>query len=211
MEEVSNYLDMMILNLVPEDKPQDDDEDLLAMEMLMGGKVDLQLEPATIDERLETEFVDVELTEAITWDNINFDDLRQDIDEEDSNPSISDVDEEQNLIEVNLPYERDLHASNNEFEVWAGQAEREEAPTDYEDDDNESVTSENMPDNRLNPIEELGIDLIDPSRDNTLQPTQRRVGLVWDPGGSRPLQRRFTRLAGKGGGILWKDYFAKAR
>jgi len=99
--------------------------------------------------------------------------------------------------EEDLPYDRNLHTTNDEFISLYEDASRPEQEESEEFPDNESVTSENMPDNVLDPIEELAVDLIDPSRDNTNNPELRKISIVWDPGGKpRPAVSRVRRLAG---------------
>jgi hypothetical protein len=117
------------------------------------------------------------------------------LDEEDSFPDPEDLEERNSNIDIDLPYNQDLHLSNNEFEsIYQRPDEgQDKATLEIYDEDEE------YPDNVLNPLEELGIDLIDPSRDNMDQPSMRRIQLTWDPGGGiRPLTRRFLR------GTSWK-------
>jgi len=125
----------------------------------------------------------VERTLEVNIDLRNIDLSQLDTGEIDSVLSSEDEYEEGNISDyTELPYMPGLHSSNNEFEAIYMQHHGGKT----EDDDNRSEcsdTSEGMADMELNPIEALGIDLIDPSRDNTQQPSLRRIELVWDPGG----------------------------
>jgi len=196
LSEVGNYLELEILGMTKTSDPEDDLEELLqfGFDLSSLGKATQGGTSNTQEETLE---IITELAEPVSWANINFDSMN--LEDEDSNPSISICDVESiHSDEENLPYDRNLHASNNEFEVWAGLVEREVDDDNDSVSSNDSVNTENMPDNKLNAIEELGIDLIDPSRDDTLQPSIRRIGLVWDPGGApRPPPKRFNRLFGE--------------
>lgn len=101
--------------------------------------------------------------------------------------------EEENSSEVVLPYHPNLHASGNEYESMYLALDRQD-PEENINEDALSDISENMADEVLDPIEALGIDLIDPSRDTTYQPNLRRIGLVWDPGGgTRNISLRYRR------------------
>jgi len=101
---------------------------------------------------------------------------------------------EENFGDPELPYHPNLHASANEYEalylqLTRGGQEEEEHPIDQEE-----WPEDDIPDKELTALEELGIDLIDPSRDNTQQPSLRRIGMVWDPGGGiRTLSLRYRK------------------
>jgi len=115
--------------------------------------------------------------------------------EEDDFSSGSESEREEGTDHNNLPYDKNIHISNDEFESMMILQGREEEPAPenihYESD----ADSDDMPDQELTPLEAIGIDLIDPSRDSTQIPSVRRIGLVWDPGGvPRPISGRVKTL-----------------
>jgi hypothetical protein len=142
-------------------------------------------------QRAEEQFEEkrIMLREKINLGNIDFSQFEDLLNEEDDFPDSDDEPEKIQREEEDLPYEFGLHTSNDEYEslVQMGILEPEEDNISEVSD----ADSENMAPNRLTRLEALGIDLIDPSRDNTFQPQQRRIGLVWDPGGGRrPIRMR---------------------
>jgi len=143
-------------------------------------------------QRAEEQFEEVRiaLKNKINFGNIDFSQFEELLQEEDDFPDSDYGDGDLgDALDEDLPYEEGLHTSNDEFLslVQMGILEpQEDTYSEVSDAD-----SEDMAPNRLTPLEALGIDLIDPSRDNTLQPHMRRIGLVWDPGGGRgPIRLR---------------------
>jgi hypothetical protein len=194
VEDVRSHMEMLNLAVSPSSKKKEvDDEDDEYARRMLGVDTTFSFEKA--------ERGAVEAAEAV-WKMIPVSfkdgiiDLSQ-LDDGETDSYISDDDynaenEIEQKEEWNLPYDPNLHADSNEYEaLFRGLKRKDEDNIDY---DNESVHSDDIPDKVLNPIEELGIDLIDPSRDTTDQPTIRRIGLAWDPGGGgRALPRRFVR------------------
>jgi hypothetical protein len=193
VQEVKSHMELLNLATSPLQKKEDvDEEDEEYAKRMLGIDTSFNFERAVRQAEVAQEaiyrFVPVDFTSG-TIDLSQLDDGETDsnISEED----IIDIQEDQ-FPGVELPYDPNLHASNNEFEALFLGLER----TDQEEIefDAESVASEDAPDRELNPIDELGIDLIDPSRDTTDQPTLRRIGLAWDPGGgNRDMVRRFAK------------------
>jgi len=185
---------MELLNLGPRPPVMDDEDDDEAEALRALGIFNLDFDVAKAEEAAAqahtviTRYMPVNFSDGII-------DLSQlDDGEEDSFQSDEDFFDRDNSFDEsnNLPYDQNLHASNNEFEALYLEMSRNNPDKEF-DDDEVSVNSENVPDNELTAIEELGIDLIDPSRDTIDQPTTRRIGLVWDPGGgNRTNTKRFN-------------------
>jgi len=204
MEEVKYHMSALNLGLQMAAEA-DAEEDSEARKALGVVSLDIEARPAAVAaEAFEAKWM---------YKSVNFSDgiidLSQLDDGEDdsviSEDDIPSVDEEFPGADVELPYETNLHASNNEFEAFFFERNIPEEDTrandeeiiDALDSDNESICSENMPDKELNPLDELGVDLIDPSRDTIDQPTIKRIGLVWDPGkGAKANSKRFVKTLG---------------
>jgi hypothetical protein len=196
MKDVENFLEV---SMFPMPSRNEEEEDESEAWLSLGYNFD-SIE--TIEEaNIRREAIEAETTEIFHKVNINFGniDLSQlELGEEDSQISEEDRRERAREMEENMPYERDLHASNNEFEVWYEGLTREKIE-EHQEWEGGSEASDDMPDNKLTPIEELGIDLIDPSRDSTMQPSLSRIGMVWNPGGGKRTVAKRYNFLGKSG------------
>lgn len=94
-------------------------------------------------------------------------------------------------VEALLARTQDLHLHHNEMVSISmkefGKNPIVESSSSSEDD------GDYIPDSKLTANEKLNIDLVDPGRDIVSQPSLRRIGLVWDPGGRpRDLLMRYA-------------------
>jgi hypothetical protein len=192
VEQVRGHMEVLHLATDPLSKDTEWDEDLEAIRRL-------GIDPTFDYKRAEDNAVQAQeiLYKMVP---VNFSDGKIDLTqlddgETDSNITLEEIEERNNDIreEYNLPYEYGIN-ENEFFSADYSQVTIEKEITSEDFDDNRSVNSENIPDKELNPLDELGVDLVDPSRDTTDQPELRRIGLTWDPGGgNRSLIRRFIR------------------
>jgi hypothetical protein len=193
MAEVENFLEVsMFAGLRPNEEYDSDDEDAAIIRNMGGLRLDsIQEAPEPAEEQVQEILHSVN----IQWGDIDLEQLRV-ADEEDDFQSHHDDDARSiDSIEAYLlPYDRNLHASNNEFEALYNDLEKEDLEDEETWEASSDAHSEDLPDNKLSAIEELGIDLIDPSRDSHYQPEIRKVNYVWNPTGSRPYPTRFTLL-----------------
>jgi len=173
------------------EEEDDDDEDARILALMKGnisGLEKARLAEQEFEEKIVTlktkiNFGNIDLSQFEDWDD---DDSFVDSDDERERERIP-------LVEEDLPYEFGLHTSNEEYESLVSMGILE--PQDDNVSEISDADSDTMGEQRLTPLEALGIDLIDPSRDKSRQPQVRRVGLVWDPGGgSRPIRLRAAAL-----------------
>jgi hypothetical protein len=200
MEEVGNALELSILGIPPKDDESEGEKEERAL--LEAFRANNPLDQ--IRRRDEIEANQRETEERLIQCNVNFGniDLEQfaDMSESDSFRTRSEKSDRDSVEswERNLPHLNNLHASNNEIEGLVYGFKRENTFEDEYARSEKSLESDNAPDNVLNEIEELGIDLVDPNRDTIYQPDLRKIGMIWDPGGGvRPIPKRFNRLRGK--------------
>jgi hypothetical protein len=196
IDDVKNNMELLNLGPRPKrDVDSEEDEDEEAMKAL--GALDVsaiaraQIEATIQTAEYVTEFISVNFKDGL--DLSQLDDGRTDS-EASSEFGGSEYQEDIDIPGYDLPYDTDLHASNNEFEsIYLDLRRNDPEPEEDAQSIADSVHTENMPDNGWTPLEELGIDLIDPSRDATDQPAIRRIDLVWAPGGgSRLSTKRFN-------------------
>jgi hypothetical protein len=194
-DEVKSTLCKIALELemfVPREKHGDseedsDEEDRRILNLFRSDLASIE-KAQRAEEEYEEKMIEFKTKQSLF--NVDFGELEAMLTEEDDFPD-SDDDRRDNTYESEdeLPYESGLHKYNDEFASLV-----EMGIIEPEDDNISEVSdadSENMAPNRLTALEELGIDLIDPSRDNTFQPQLRRICMVWDPGGgNRPLRLR---------------------
>jgi hypothetical protein len=196
-------VDEMLLNLSmefeffvpPEEKEDSDDEEARLLSMFSG--LGEGLEQATSNPTQEYEVY----MHPVSMNLGNIDLSQLDTGEVDSFVSDSDYQDEEDDREeaFELPYEKGLHNREDEFESHLLDIDTTDVREDYIRDD-ESVTSDNMPDNELTPLEELGVDLVDPAQRTGPIPTFRRVAMIWDPGGGRrSVLQRGSRLLRRNG------------
>jgi hypothetical protein len=187
VEDVKSHMEVLHLGLTP--RVEETNEDAEALRAL-GVDVSLMDFPTIEDKAVEAHEA-IYRTVPVNFKDGIIDLSQLDDCETDSFVSSEDLSERQSEVwEEELPYDPEIHKSNNEFESFYLSHKRDAELVE----DNESVNSDNVPDQELDPVEELGIDLIDPSRDTVDQPTLRRIGLIWNPGGgSRSIVRRFQR------------------
>jgi len=146
-----------------------------------------------------------EQTNEIISSMPNFDDI-VDMEEEDDfesdsdDAAFSDVQSEPDY-EIQLPYNPNLHQSNEEYESLLNpnlsDSEEEEVNDDNDEtlstiewSENASQHSDNLPDQAPDELERLGIDLID-NRDRSVaqNPSQRRIEMLWGSAQRRPIRR----------------------